>query len=75
MSKADILWELPKLKPGEREEIWARLNELDDVSEDDALSPAERALLEARISDHSRHPQSALSWSELEARLNHRLGK
>lgn len=75
MSKAEILMELPKLKADERQEIWARLNELDELTNDDALSPEEIELVESRISAHTRDPKSALSWNELEAKLNRRLGQ
>lgn len=77
MSKADILAELPNLKSEERREIWMRLGEmegfLDDAGEEDTLNADERALIEARLVEHERNPDSAVSWKEFETRLNRRL--
>ena len=74
MSKAEILQELPKLKPEERQEIRAKLNELDDASEqswldDGGLTPAEKAFLDARLAECAKDPQLGSSWEEVEARL------
>ena len=78
MSKAEILSELPKLKSEERREIWMRLGEmegfLDDAGDEDTLNAEERALVEARLAEHERNPDSAVSWKEFETRLNRRLG-
>ena len=78
MSKADILEELPKLTPEERDEIRLKLAELDGdrwLDEDDPLTDDEKALIEARIEAHERNPESAIPWDEFRARLNRRLGQ
>jgi len=78
MSKVDILEELPKLTPEERDEIRLRLAELDGdrwLDEDDPLTNDEKALIEARIEAHERNPATAIPWDEFKARLSRRLGQ
>ena len=78
MSKAEIVEELPKLTPAEREEIRLKLAELDGkdwLDEDDPLSEADKALLEARLVDMERHPEKSIPWKEAEARLKARFGE
>ena len=78
MSKAEIVEELPKLTPAEREEIRLKLAELDGkdwLDEDDPLSEADKALLEARLLDMEKHPEKSIPWKEAEARLKARFGE
>lgn len=78
MSKAEIVAELPKLTPAEREEIRLKLAELDGndwLDADDPLTDAEKALIEARIEAHEKNPEAAIPWAEFEARLKRRLGE
>ena len=78
MSKAEIVEELPKLTPAEREEIRLKLAELDGhdwLDEDDPLTDAEKALIESRIAAHEKNPETAIPWEEFEARLKRRLGE
>ena len=80
MSKAEILEELTKLKPEELQEVRAKLNELENVAAngwDDKgeLSDADRALIEERVTDLDRNPQSSIPWAEAEARLKARYGE
>jgi putative addiction module component (TIGR02574 family) len=78
MSKADILEELPKLTPAERNEIRLKLAELDGhrwLVEDDPLSEEEKLLVQVRMESHERNPDSAIPWDEFKARLNRRLGQ
>jgi hypothetical protein len=78
MSKTEILAELPKLTKDERYEIRVKLAEMDDdgwVDEDDPLSDADKALLEARLEDMERHPEKSIPWAEAEARLKARFGE
>jgi putative addiction module component (TIGR02574 family) len=80
MSKAEILAELPKLSPEERDEIRAKLDEVDRraedewLDEDDPLTEEQKQLIEARIAAHEKDPGSAIPWEEFEARLKRRLG-
>jgi len=78
MSKAEILAEIPKLTPQEREEIYLKLAELDDnkwMDADDPLTDADKALIESRIAAHEQNPQTAVPWEEVDARLKQRLGE
>lgn len=78
MSKSEILAELPKLTPQEREEIRRRLAELDGggwLDTDDPLTDAEKAVLDARLDDLEKHPEKSIAWPEAEARLKARFGK
>ena len=75
MSKAEILEALPKLSPEEREEIRAKLNELDQAEwlDDGELSEREKAIIEARLQEYERNPEAGLSWEEVKARIMDRL--
>jgi putative addiction module component (TIGR02574 family) len=78
MSKAEILCEIPKLTPEERDEIRQRLDELDDahwIDADDPLTEEDKALLEARLADMKKHPEKAIPWEDAEARLVARFGE
>jgi putative addiction module component (TIGR02574 family) len=78
MSKAEILAEIPKLTPEEREEIYLKIVELDSdewLDTDDPLTDEQKALIEARIEAHEKNPQSAIPWEEFNARLKRRLGE
>lgn len=76
MSKAEIMQELPKLTPQEREEIYLKLAELDDnrwLDTDDPLTDEEKALLEKRLAAYEKDPDAGSSWEEVEARIRVRL--
>lgn len=80
MSKAQILEELPKLKPVELAEIQSRIEELavygsDGWLEDGELTEAEKQLIEARLDDAEKHPEKSIPWAEAEARLKARFGE
>ena len=78
MSKAEILDEIPKLTPEEREEIRRKLDEFDGDpwdDTDDPLTSEEKALLDARIEDADAHPETSIPWAEAEARLKARFGE
>ena len=78
MSKAEILTELPKLTPAERDEIRLKLAEIDGeewLDLDDPLTDAEKAILKARIEAHEKNPEAAIPWEEFERRLKRRLGE
>ena len=70
MSKADILAELPKLTPGDRDEIF---HELWLLTEKDAHqngpSAEEKTLLDEELADFQLHPNDGSSWSDVQARL------
>lgn len=73
MSKADILRELPKLNPEERQEIRAKLNELDDTT--DELTEAEKSVLDQELVEYRNNPEAGSSWEEVEARIREQPSK
>ena len=78
MSTVEILEELPKLTTEERNEIRLRLAELDcDLWFDDEepLTDAEKAVLEARLAAYEKDPDAGSSWAEVEARIRARLSQ
>ena len=78
MSKVEILAEIPKLTPDERHEIRLKIAELDGdgwLDEDDPLTEEQKALLEARLADTEKHPETSTPWPEAEARLKARFGE
>ena len=76
MSKSQILEELPKLAPEERDEIRAKLAELDGegwLDESEPLTSAEKVLLNARLAAYEKDPEVGSSWEEVEARIRAKL--
>jgi putative addiction module component (TIGR02574 family) len=71
MSKAEILEEIAKLTPAERDEIRKKLDELDE----ETLTPEEWALIDKRIAEHDSNPESAIAWDEFNARLDQKFGR
>jgi hypothetical protein len=71
MSKAEILQELEKLTPQEREEVRLRLAELegDDWLDDGTLTEAEKTLIEARFRDLEANPHTSLSWAKAKEQI------
>jgi putative addiction module component (TIGR02574 family) len=73
MSTAEILQELPKLKPEERRVVRAKLNELDGIVDEgwinSELTEEEEATLDARLAEYEKNPEAGISWEEVEARL------
>jgi hypothetical protein len=55
MSFAQILEELPSLSSEERQQIIRRAAELEDV-----LSPEDAAILDSRLAEHARAPETAI---------------
>ena len=76
MSKTEILEELPKLTKTKRQEIRLRLAELDSddwLDDEDPLTLAEKALLEARLAAYAKDPDAGSTWEEVERRIRTRL--
>ncbi len=71
MSKAEILEELPKLSPEDHAEIRAKLDELsgDTWLDDGALTDDEKRLLDERLDECERNPDSFVPWAEAKARI------
>jgi len=77
MSKAEILTELPKLTPEERQEVRERLAEIDgtDWLDDGQLTDDEKALIDSRLDECERNPRSFIHWDEAKARIQAHLKK
>jgi putative addiction module component (TIGR02574 family) len=78
MTKAEILEQLPKLTPEERQEVRLKLAELEGdqwLDDDDPLTDEEKAILEARLADIKEHPEKSIPWEEAKKRLEARLIK
>ena len=77
MSKSEILMELPKLTPEERQEVRERLAEIDgtDWLDDGQLTDDEKALIDSRLDECERNPRSFIHWDEAKARIQPHLKK
>lgn len=77
MSKNEILTELPKLTPEERQEVRELLAAIDgtDWLDDGQLTGDEKALIDSRLDECERNPGSFILWDEAKATLNARLKK
>ena len=69
MSLTEILAEIPKLSFAERQELVRRAIELEDGD----LSPAEKAVLDERLEDFRRNPNSGVWANQLKGEVSRRL--
>jgi hypothetical protein len=71
MSKAEILAELPKLKPEERTQVFERLCELQerDLVEGHGPSAEEKRLLDRALAEFERDGQLGEPWRDVLHRL------
>lgn len=69
MSLTDILAEIPKLSFAERQELVRRAIEVEDAD----LTPEEKAILDERLADFRRNPNSGIPVDQLKAEVSHRL--
>ena len=69
MSLTEILAEIPKLSFAERQQLIRRTIEL----EDEELTPEEKAILDERLEDFRRNPQSGIPAEQLKSSVLQRL--
>jgi hypothetical protein len=71
MSKAEILAELPKLRPDERAQVFQKLCELqeDDLVRGAGPSPEEKALLDEALAGYERDGDAGKPWREVLHRI------
>jgi Putative addiction module component len=69
MSLTEILAEIPKLSFAERQELVRRAIEV----EDQELTAEEKAILDERLEDFRRHPESGISAKQLKDSVLQRL--
>jgi len=67
----EVLDELPALSVAERQMLVQRALELDEAG----LSEAEAALVEQRLAEHQKDPDSAVPLEEMKTRLRDRFSK
>ena len=71
MNFNEVLAELPLLTVPQRQLLVRRAVELDDQG----LAPEDEAVVEKRLAEHRRNPQSAVPLEEMEKRLRSRFAK
>ena len=71
MSFTDVLAELPGLTVSERQLLVRRALDLDEPG----LSGEDEAVVEKRLEDHRRNPDSAVPLEEMKTRLRSRFAK
>jgi hypothetical protein len=71
VSFAEILEEIPNLSFAQRQELVRRAIAIDD----DALTPEESALLDARMDDFRRNPEAGISLEQLKEHITERLSR
>ena len=71
MSFAEILEEIPNLSFAQRQELVRRAIALDD----DDLTPEENAVLDARMEDFQRNPETGIPLEQLPAHIAERLSR
>jgi putative addiction module component (TIGR02574 family) len=71
MSFAEVLAELPALTVSERQLLVRRALDLDEPD----ISAEDEAVLEKRLADHRRNPESAVPLDEMKTRVRSRFAK
>ncbi len=71
MSKAEILNELPRLRPEERQEIFQRICEIEEGELLCGATPTaeERALLDRELEEYRQNPDVGSLWQKVEGRF------
>ena len=78
MSKNEILHALSNLSSEDRNEIRAKLDELDGLSDEEwggEFTIEQRRMILERIAEHERDPDSAIPWEVVKASLRKRSRK
>lgn len=71
MSTTEILAELSRLTPSERDAVRSRLDDLDASA---PLSPEEKQLVEERVAAYWQNSGAAVSWAVAEAEIRKQHG-
>ena len=71
MSTWEILAQLPRLTPAERETIRARLDDIDAAA---PLSAQEKRLIDERVAAYRPNPGACVSWAVAEADIRSQAG-
>jgi hypothetical protein len=71
MSTVEILAQLPRLSPAEREVVRSRLDDIDAAA---PLSPEEKQLVAERVAAYRQNPGAGIAWTAAEAEIRKQLG-
>lgn len=71
MSTSEILAQLPRLSPAERDAVRSRLDDLDATA---PLSAEEKRLIDERVAAYRQNPSAAISWTAAETEIRQNLG-
>ena len=71
MSTPEILAQLPRLTPADREMVRARLDDIDSAA---PLSPEEKRLVDERVAAYRQNPGTGVSWAVAEAEIRKQIG-
>lgn len=77
MSKAEIMAELEKLSPEDRQDVRLKLAELDNDQwlDDGVLTEEEKGLIESRLEQCERNPEVFVPWQQAKEQLKARFKK
>jgi hypothetical protein len=71
MSTTEILAQLPRLTPEERDLVRSRLDDIDSAA---PLTPAEKQLVDQRVAAYRQNPDAGVSWAVAEAEIRKQIG-
>lgn len=71
MSTTEILDQLPRLTPAEREAVRTRLDDIDTAA---PLTPEEKRLIVERVASYRQNPDASVAWAVAEADIRRQLG-
>ena len=71
MSTTEILAELTRLTPAERDVVRSRLDDIDAAA---PVSPEEKRLIDERVASYRQNPGAGVSWAVAEADIRKQLG-
>ena len=71
MSTTEILAQLPRLTPEERDLVRHRLDDIDSAA---PLTPAEKQIITQRVAAYRQNPGAGVSWAVAEAEIRKQLG-
>ena len=71
MSTSEILAQLPRLTPADRELVRSRLDDLETTA---PLSPEEKQIVDERVAAYRAKPNATISWTVAEADIRKELG-
>ena len=71
MSTTEIIDQLPRLTPEEREAVRSRLDALDSAA---PLTPEEKRFIAGRVAAYRQNPAAAVPWAVAEADIRKQLG-